>query len=626
MTLTARFLWLCCMCAIYSTAYSAGYGSGGKGVALDTLASNSEWHALLHFEPPYAYGDPRSAINTSAFFLAPDGAINPVSELVATLDAFHAPVDNGDDHARCRFPARFLWLARHISSLKNLQIIDCESYQQWLGEKPVSSISMVFAAGHMKSPASYFGHNFLKFNTDASHDGSRLLDETINYGADVPDNEGGLTYFYQGIFGGYSAVYERQAFFRHMAKYGEEDLRDVWEYELNFNSREIALLVAHTWELQQVELTYYFFRENCAYQIARLLALVTPARLVPQYMPWTMPYNVFAALMEVEIRGEPLVRDIYYHPSRRSRFHQRYFELTVDERKIFTRQVSDDLNVDQLKLLPAASQLKLIDAMIDYFEFRLRLDSEDKLAGKAKDAVLLYRFSLPPETTVKKTFEKPFAPHLAQRPGYVGVSAVHNQSFGSGVELRFRPAYFDFLSLDIGRSASGEFTVLDTAVVFNDQDYAVRRFDLLNVTNLAPSVTGISGDSGASWRFRAGVSSTNNGCMNCQRAMLEWQRGKAIKLSPRLTGFLLAGGKVQKPAGRDNPVALKLRAGVAGAVVPGLRIHAMVERHEDTGRNGLDRNRVLFDFRFAERSHWDVRFSYKRDVAEEFSLTAGYYW
>lgn len=208
----------------------------------------------------------------------------------------------------------------------------------------------------------------------------------------------------------------------------------------------------------------------------------------------------------------------------------------------------------------------------------------------------------------------------------MGIAAVTNQTLGNGTKIRIRPAYFDFLSLDIGRSTTGEFTALDTAILVTDGDYTLRKFDLLNVTNLAPSVTGITGDSGASWRFRFGVNSTNNACIKCQRLMMEWQRGKSAKFNSRLTGFLLAGGRLQKSYGRDNTLALKARAGVVGTLLPGVKMHATVERHEDTGRNGLDRNRVLLDLRLGTQRKWDVRLRYERDVAEELSLTAGYYW
>ena len=52
----------------------------------------------------------------------------------------------------------------------------------------------------------------------------------------------------------------------------------------------------------------------------------------------------------------------------------------------------------------------------------------------------------------------------------------------------------------------------------------------------------------------------------------------------------------------------------------------MVERHEDTGAGGLDRNRVLLDVRLGRSAARDIRLRYERDAVDEISLTAGWYW
>ena len=480
----------------------------------------------------------------------------------------------------------------------------------------------------MKSPASYFGHNFLKFNSVKQVQSYDLLDETVNFGANVPDNEGGITYFIKGIFGGYDAVFELQPFYRHMAKYGEEDLRDVWEYELNLNSQEIELILAHTWELQKASLTYYFFRKNCAYQIAKLLELVTPAKLVPEFMPWTMPYNVFSSLVESSINGKPLVSDIRYHPSRRSRFHQRYFALNNADRREFTRLVTETLDLSSavFNAKPLESKLAIIDALIDYYEFRLRLNEDDDIAAGNKQQVLIKRFALPVNESAERTDVKPFAPHLAQRPGFLAFSVVSNSTIGDTAELRLRPAYFDFLGLNLGRSATGNFTVLDTTVRASSDDLRLRRLDFLNVTNLAPSITGLSGDSGTSWHFRFGFDAPNNSCTNCLRLMSDWMIGKASRLSQGITGFILAGARLQRSYGRNGTLALRLQSGVSGTITSGVRLHGIIERHEDTGPNGVDRNRVQLELAFGKSKRWDVRVGYVRDVAEEMFIRTGYYW
>jgi hypothetical protein len=595
---------------------------------LKEVASNRVWHALLHYERSPLTQRMQSEINSPEFFLSSIGKTDPVAELVATLAALQAPSADPNQSAQCRFPARYLWLSNHLEVVRSYPVQRCDKFLEWSNPGSIRSISMVFATGHLKSPASYFGHNFLKFNGAGATSSGALLEQTINYGAQVPDDEVALRYFYNGIFGGYSGVFERQPFYRHLSKYGEEDLRDVWEYKLNLSPEELQIIIAHTWELQSVELTYYFFRENCAYQIARLMALVSPAQLVPKNLPWTMPYNVFDKLMSMKIRGQSVVGDISYHPSRRSQFHQRYFSLSDAERSTFTDQVARGVSLDETDFYShsASSQLALIDALLDYYEFRLRLNDGGDVAEAQKKELLLRRFQYPAGYTDSVEFQAPFPPHLAQKPGYLNFARTGSSSIGDYSEFSFRPAYFDFLSLDIGRSTSGDFTLLNTTIRIDEDGAYLRRLDLLNITNLAPSITGIQGDSGRSWHFRFGWDRPNNACARCRRVMADAMIGSATLLTRQLTGFALAGIRVQDSFMRDNSLAVRLSAGIVGQLGSLARIHASVERHEDTGSVGLDRNRLRLQLRLGRSSSWDLRLGYEKDVAEEVTFSAGYYW
>ncbi len=615
-------------CALPSIASATNYAQ---------LASNPVWLTLLHYESTRFPAGYKSAVTSADFFLADDGATSPLSELRATVQALSNPLtalDNSNNsaaanaHAQCRFPARHKWLATQIKPLSVIPQINCTDYLAWAELDAVKSLSMVFAAGHMKSPASYFGHNFLKFNRKSDSASNHLLDQTINFGAEVPDNESGITYFYHGVFGGYSALFERQQFFRHMNKYGEEDLRDVWEYELQLTPEQVELIVAHTWELQNRKFTYYFFRENCAYQIALLLKLTTPDRLVPKHMPWTMPYNVFDKLMLAGKDSGGLVREIKYHPSRRSRFHQRYFSLSSTQRGIAVELINGELSPDapRFRQLDADLQLQVIDTLIDYYEFRQRIDTSDEKAKAEKNALLLKRFDYPPAAASSIEARIPYAPHESQKPGYLNIARVHSSKLGFSTRLKIRPAYFDFLSLDIGRSSAGSFTVLDTTVQVSNETAYLQKLDVFNITNLSASVTGLPGDSSLSWHFRFAFDQTNNACSKCRKPMLDLTVGRALKLGDRLTAFALAGGRVQKSYQRDNTFAVQLRAGLTGQLTDLLRLNASIERHEDTGANGLDRNRTRLELRLGQHKSWDIRASYIRDIAEQISLSAGYYW
>ena len=118
---------------------------------------------------------------------------------------------------------------------------------------------------------------------------AEFLNNTTNYGAIIPENENPPLYIVKGLFGGYDATYTDQQFYRFNHNYVESDMRDIWQYEFNLSIKERQFLAAHTWELLGQKFTYYFFRDNCAYRIGRLLELVVDAPLVSTRTPWAMP-------------------------------------------------------------------------------------------------------------------------------------------------------------------------------------------------------------------------------------------------------------------------------------------------------------------------------------------------
>ena len=153
---------------------------------LSSLANDRVWRALLHYETPGVWASRSSTILAGRFFLAPDGNRDPLSELKLSIKAMTEVVDDPDQHGQCRFPARYIWLRRHIPAIQNTPVVTCSGYQDWLNAESIGSVSMVFATGHMKSPASFFGHNFLKYNSRSASGSGDLLDPCLLYTSPSP--------------------------------------------------------------------------------------------------------------------------------------------------------------------------------------------------------------------------------------------------------------------------------------------------------------------------------------------------------------------------------------------------------------------------------------------------------
>ena len=125
----------------------------------------------------------------------------------------------------------------------------------------------------------------------------------------------------QRLIWGYQAASD-QLFYRHRHNYGEVELRDLWEYQLNLTDTEVQLISNHIWELMGTDYTYYFADENCAYHIARVIELVVEDKLTPDLSPWVIPVTIFSNLAQSQHNGESLIKKVQFTPSRSSAFYQ----------------------------------------------------------------------------------------------------------------------------------------------------------------------------------------------------------------------------------------------------------------------------------------------------------------
>lgn len=150
------------------------------------------WKLLLHMPSNV------SEIDDARFFFAPNGASDAKAELVATLEAFYDESHLGDEAPLCRFPARAAWLKERLD-LQDLPKVECQEYESLKKRVDPLSVTMVFPSAHINSPASMFGHTFLRLNSSYN---SRLLSYAINYAADAdPKKENGVLFAIKGSLG-----------------------------------------------------------------------------------------------------------------------------------------------------------------------------------------------------------------------------------------------------------------------------------------------------------------------------------------------------------------------------------------------------------------------------------------
>ncbi|HEX3133804.1 MAG TPA: DUF4105 domain-containing protein, partial [Planctomycetota bacterium] len=282
------------------------------------LHRDPHWLTLLH----YARGVSglRSLIDDPAFFLSPQGKRDPWAEMEATLRGL---LDGRPPHAgepdplhpglnlpvAARYPARTAWLCQRLAiDPTTLPIASDHELDALLAELRPREAQLVFASGFLRSPASMFGHTLLLVR---GAEESQLLAQGINYAASLP--EGGFDPFYvfKGLFGFYPGHFSAMAYHRKVQEYSDLDQRDLWEYHLSLSPAEITALMRHAWELRGVWSDYWFFDENCSYNLLFLIQSARPGlQLTSRAGTWVLPVDTVRWITDAG-----MVQDVTWRPS-----------------------------------------------------------------------------------------------------------------------------------------------------------------------------------------------------------------------------------------------------------------------------------------------------------------------
>jgi len=450
-----------------------------------SLSGLRNWQVLLHYRPRGEGYE--SVIDDPRFFLAPTGKTDPAAELDATIRGLFAPAGTGDEHPRCRFPARFEWLQEELGiDPAQLPNPACGKLDEALKAVDPRSAVLVFPAAHNNGPASMFGHTLLRIGSSYQ---SELLTYAVNYAALTTDSNG-LVYAFKGIFGYYQGFYSILPYYEKVKEYSDLEHRDVWEYGLKLTPAEVRRMVLHIWELQGISSNYYFFDENCSFMLLFLLEAARPElRLTDEYRErwsfWVIPTDTIAT-----VRRAGLIDRINYRPAQATRIRHR------------------------AALLPAAARQRALDVAM-----QRRPATAEAAAGTAEEEhrqvldlaseFVQYRYSR--NELTQEEFRSQFLPILSARSGLGAGSDNAGQvppphqpeeghlpgklTAGAGIrqdqpylELSWQPAYHDLLDPDAGYTRGAQINFLSTSGRYYPQQGRIllQSFHPVDIISLAP--------------------------------------------------------------------------------------------------------------------------------------------
>ncbi|MCB1191029.1 MAG: DUF4105 domain-containing protein [Leptospiraceae bacterium] len=589
------------------------------------LAKDPYWLALGHYKKHTLISGYTSEIQSKSFFLAPDGKTNPFSELNATIREMFAGIPSDQNaHAQCRFIARFNWLKTRLNwkGIK-FQKANCSLFNEWTDNLKVRSISLIYANGFMGNPASFYGHILLKFNYKDSKI-NQALDKSINFGAVVSKNENPFIYAFKGVFGFYKGVFSYGNFYHNILFYGEVELRDLWEYELNLNQKQVKELLFHIWELIGREFDYYFFKGNCALRMSELVELVIKKPLISKYGLWSMPISAFHNLSKTELQNKPLVKQIIHHPSRQERFHQKFLILNQKQKTVVYKIVDNNFQIGLLDNygLTEKEKIEIIDMLFDYIEFLNLKETTDELKI-VKKKLLLKRLSLG-ESEQKEIEEKKY-PHLNTFPSMLQLG-LFNNSHQKGGRLRFRANYYDMLSIESGRSPYSTLSALDIVLNYTENRLRLKQFEFVNIETLNLSKTGLPKDGGFAWKVRSGIEAQFIGCYSCSIFHVTGGIGKAKLVKSSIVAFIMLESRLQTNYKKSGNITSDLRNGIIIDIAEWWRTSIEIGYRYFPGSKIYSDVWYKWNNRIGNSQYWDIRIGYEKYINEELQFSLSLYW
>lgn len=597
------------------------------------LSQSKLWLKLLSYEDGLLTNTLSTSINSKLFYLYQGEDFNPQKELISTLQAFKISPIEGDinQHAQCKFPARYIWLNQQLNFNElGIRGIECPEYKRWSKYDLLDSISFVFATGYLGNPASYYGHTLLKLNASL-HTEERLLDVSINYGAEVPADEDPVSYILKGLVGGYDGSFSHSQFYFHTQNYLEHELRNIWEYKLNLSQQDQRFLLAHIWELIGQDYTYYFFNKNCVARMYQLFSLIEGIEL-PQMNPfWVVPQEAIRAINKAKYNNKNLIKEVVFIPSRQSQFYDKYWQLTSVENDYVLKIIN---NFDKLKNLPNANlsneeKFRILAVLIDYYQFVIASNREELAHFKYYyEQVLNMRYQLP---IGKAKFElsKPKSPHIGRPTSYTQVSWIDNELLGIGQRLKVRPTYYDQLDTSVGHIKNATLKMAELEFAYFNSALTINEFNLFSVVSVNNQATGLPKDNFDSWKLSLGFKNQVLRCQSCLGAIFEGSKGWAIPLSSQITtGFYVGGALTENYLNRGR-VYLSSSTFLTAQITNhwNIKLDLKALKYIEKEKRNFTYYSVESRYQFNIGKYTlDARLGISKEDTHEFFAGLGYYW
>ena len=434
--------------------------------SIDKLSQNPQWKRLLHFK------NGQSEIDDKKFFFAKDGKYNPKAELKASIEKLLSDKSDDENSTLCHYPSRSQWILEQLPELKeSIYTPQCKSLKEELKKLGAKHVTLILASAHMNSPASAFGHTFLRIDNNPN---TPLLSYAVNYAAQT-NEDNGFIYAYQGLFGGYKGRYSIEPYYKKLNEYSDLEQRDIWEYTLDLTQEEIDRMVRHIFEIRHFYADYFFLAENCSYNLLWLIEIAKQkSNLVHQFNHKAIPIDTLRAVI-----SEKLVKKSIYRPSKRK-------EILALSKPIENNSIALDFarsNEYNLSLIKNLTRKEKI-ASLELATALLKIKRSDNKISK-KEYLEKFLKILRKRSSLGKIEKKEIPQPSSPKDGHLSAKTTFSYLTDKNIEIRTKVSYHDIYDNDNGYISGAYISFFDTAIEYQDNQLQLKEINLLDIKSYA---------------------------------------------------------------------------------------------------------------------------------------------
>lgn len=510
-------------------------------------------------------------IDDSAFFLSSHGKTDPKSEMEAAIKIFFSSNKVAAKPAICRFYARYTWLREALGVDESVfPVAACEK----IDAIDPKSATLVFPTYYLNNPASMFGHTLLIIETDYKN---KRLAQAVNYAARVDDTNG-LVFTVKGIFGMYQGFYTVMPYYKKIRQYSNINQRDIWEYKLNLTETELKKMVMHLAELENIYTDYYFFNENCSFNLLYLLEAARPdAHLTDRFFFSVLPVETIRLAKQ-----EGFIESVAYRPSTASKIKHNMACLGKALAKIGV-DISKQKNPPEAVLamdISTTEKMQILDLAADGIQYQY---AKDKISQTDYSRHLINtlqtRSKLGQNNSGADCVPAPIPPDKGHKPKKICISAG-NHDDGFFQQIGFRPAFTDLLDTDFFENQGAHIEFFDTHLRYYTSSHCIQldHMDIIDIVSISPVDMFFNL---LSWKLGAGFTQT---LMSDGKDAMVFSLSSGVGTAwyKKITGlfyvFAIPELKIGNHLEKDTAAGLGFEAGVLKQILPFWKYHLYVKQ------------------------------------------------